>query len=83
MKRWVKGCCQDQRYILRYWRSSRETPRIPVLLKQLTYSPIKGPEGNIEYLSYLLPLTSESQVSSFHMPVNLLEVVEHSHNELS
>jgi len=53
------------------------------LLKQLTYSPIKGPEGNIEYLSYLLPLTSESQVSSFHMPVNLLEVVEHSHNELS
>ena len=47
-------------------------------IKGLTFSPIKGPEGNIEYLIYLNksanPIVSEN--------VNAKELVNMSHTEL-
>lgn len=45
----------------------------------LTYSPVKGPEGNIEYLVYLQ--RSDSPVTAPHTP-EAAEVVERSHSEL-
>ncbi len=55
---------------------SRDLP-----IKGLSFSPIKGPEGNIEYLLYI------SKHSSEQMPVSLPEAVENvvnnAHNTLS
>jgi len=50
-------------------------------LKGLTYSPIKGPEGNIEYLCYLS--LSEGTVDAGEILKIIGEVVEESHNELN
>jgi 23S rRNA (cytidine1920-2'-O)/16S rRNA (cytidine1409-2'-O)-methyltransferase len=44
----------------------------------ITYSPIRGPEGNIEYLGYLKKNTGEEQPS-----IALLQIVEASHGELA
>lgn len=44
----------------------------------LTFSPVKGPEGNIEYLLYLKKSESPSSV-----PVDAASVVERSHLELN
>jgi len=44
----------------------------------LDFSPIKGPEGNIEYLCYLQK--SENPVSLY--PISIEEIVEKSHNDL-
>ncbi|MBR3791960.1 MAG: TlyA family RNA methyltransferase [Clostridia bacterium] len=44
----------------------------------LSYSPIKGPEGNIEYLMYLKKNASENIVTD----EKILEVIELSHNNL-
>lgn len=44
----------------------------------LTFSPVKGPEGNIEYLIYLQK--SEKPVS---VELNINALVEESHNQLS
>ena len=43
-------------------------------VKNLTYSPIRGPKGNIEYLVYLI-----SKETDFEIPVE--EVVEQAHRE--
>ena len=43
-------------------------------VKNLTYSPIRGPKGNIEYLVYLT-----SKETDFEIPVE--EVVEQAHRE--
>jgi len=49
-------------------------------VKALTYSPIKGPEGNIEYLLYLSKIKGYEVVS---MSNDLIEsIVEESHREL-
>ena len=42
----------------------------------MTYSPIKGPEGNIEYLGWLTAAAGENQVPDLHT------LVETSHKEL-
>ena len=44
----------------------------------LDFSPIKGPEGNIEYLCYLQKSTAPTTLFS----VSVEEVVENSHNDL-
>ena len=44
----------------------------------LTFSPVKGPEGNIEYLIYLQK--SEQPQS---IPLDIRALVEESHNQLS
>lgn len=44
----------------------------------LSYSPIKGPEGNIEYLMYLKKNGGESKVTD----ERILEIIELSHGEL-
>ena len=41
----------------------------------VTFSPIKGPEGNIEFLGYLAKQGEE------HIP-DLAEIVRHAHEEL-
>ena len=46
----------------------------------LDYSPIKGPEGNIEYLIYLEKQTEDALVE--HEPVDAKKVVEDSHASL-
>ena len=46
----------------------------------LDYSPIKGPEGNIEYLIYL-EKRPESEAPA-HEPVDVRQVVEQSHASL-
>jgi 23S rRNA (cytidine1920-2'-O)/16S rRNA (cytidine1409-2'-O)-methyltransferase len=45
-------------------------------VKELTFSPIKGPEGNIEYLGYLM--TRDMPLR----PLDLKELVERSHQAL-
>ena len=49
--------------------------------KGLTYSPIKGPEGNIEYLSYLSLCTGKRNIQEI-IPI-IDEVVTLSHTELN
>lgn len=46
----------------------------------LTFSPVKGPEGNIEYLVYL---KKHSQPSSEVMPEEIDQIVESSHQSLN
>ena len=48
-------------------------------LLHLDYSPIKGPEGNIEYLLHLLNKPEESQIDDEMIP----DVVTASHQSLS
>ena len=48
-------------------------------LLHLDYSPIKGPEGNIEYLLHLLNRPEESQINDEMIP----DVVTASHQSLS
>lgn len=45
----------------------------------LSYSPIKGPEGNIEYLVYF---TKDKEMKSEFEEINIDEVVQRSHNTL-
>lgn len=47
----------------------------------LTYSPIRGPEGNIEYLGYLRKSAFEEEPAGAE-GFNLLTLVEESHREL-
>ena len=47
-------------------------------VKNLTYSPIKGPEGNIEYLTYLIKTIDEV---SFEVP-DITAVVDSAHEAL-
>ncbi len=44
-------------------------------VENLTYSPIKGPEGNIEYLGHLLSEPCK-------LEINIVDLVEKSHREL-
>lgn len=46
----------------------------------LNYSPIKGPEGNIEYL---LHVTKNKSKSSIFLRDNIIEIVENAHRELN
>lgn len=49
-------------------------------INKLTYSPVKGPEGNIEYLLYI---SKESSLPTNQVTNELIEeVVENSHNKL-
>ena len=45
----------------------------------LEFSPVKGPEGNIEYLLYLRNCVSEGQAQ---MRVGVKEVVDEAHEVL-
>lgn len=54
---------------------------IGFLFKGITFSPIKGPEGNIEYLCYLSLENGTSEMTEI-LP-KLAEVVKCSHNELN
>lgn len=49
-------------------------------VKGLTYSPIKGPEGNIEYLLYLSK--SKEPTGQFDLESLIAEIIGKSHNEL-
>lgn len=51
------------------------------LLLHLDYSPIKGPEGNIEYLLHIKKSDSESAGEEY--PFSIAKVVAESHNALS
>lgn len=48
-------------------------------VRGLDFSPIKGPEGNIEYLMYI----EKNEAESFGVEINCKEVVDKSHEELS
>ena len=50
-------------------------------IRHLEYSPIKGPEGNIEYLLHLVKLP-EGQVEQ-EISVDMDQVVKNAHKELS
>ncbi len=56
-------------------------------VKRLSFSPIKGPEGNIEYLLYISKKCSESsnvpEVESDNISKLVDEVVNEAHNSLS
>lgn len=51
-------------------------------LKELTFSPIKGPEGNIEYLSYFVYNKEECNLNS-EFEIKVKDVVDRSHGELA
>ena len=48
-------------------------------IKNLTYSPIKGPEGNIEYLIYL----TKDKDAECTIDMDVESIVQSAHNELS
>ena len=50
-------------------------------VKNLEFSPIKGPEGNIEYLLHIKKLPEG--IFSEGEAVNVQQVVENAHKELS
>ncbi|WZL71432.1 TlyA family RNA methyltransferase [Clostridiaceae bacterium 35-E11] len=50
-------------------------------IKGLSFSPIKGPEGNIEYLAYLANKESDDQ--DFNIRLLVENVVSHSHGTLN
>jgi len=52
-----------------------------LFIKQISYSPIKGPEGNIEYLIYLSKKESPGVEKNLDLLVDT--VVKQAHNELS
>lgn len=54
--------------------------KIGLLLKGLTFSPIKGPEGNIEYLAYFINSNENSEDNKFDELID--EVVKLSHSDL-
>ena len=58
---------------------ARETGLIPA---GLSYSPVKGPEGNIEYLLYLLKGTHNHTDTVNITPEMIAETVEQAHNSL-
>lgn len=47
----------------------------------LSFSPIKGPEGNIEYLAYLKKDSSDSDI--FDTGISISGIVEEAHNSLN
>ncbi len=56
--------------------ASEKSRSIGLFVHALSYSPIKGPKGNIEFLLYLSRLQTESEI-------NLSSVVENAHRELA
>ncbi len=48
----------------------------------LTFSPVKGPEGNIEYLLYVEKNSSDN-TPAYTLPLDIKTVVERAHSELS
>lgn len=48
----------------------------------LSYSPIKGPEGNIEYLLYLSKQEQAEAFSAEHLSLKIVDLVEESHKAL-
>lgn len=53
---------------------------IGFLILNLDYSPVKGPEGNIEYLLYLEKMPEDIDIK--HIEVDAVKVVEDSHCQL-
>lgn len=51
-------------------------------VKGLTYSPIKGPEGNIEYLLYLSKSKALENQAKAHLDGLIMDVISNSHSEL-
>jgi 23S rRNA (cytidine1920-2'-O)/16S rRNA (cytidine1409-2'-O)-methyltransferase len=51
-------------------------------LKGLTFSPIKGPEGNIEYLAYLVKSTHSGEYNRDELDILIKNVVNSSHEGL-
>ncbi|TCT16927.1 23S rRNA (cytidine1920-2'-O)/16S rRNA (cytidine1409-2'-O)-methyltransferase [Natranaerovirga pectinivora] len=52
--------------------------KIGFVIKNLDYSPVKGPEGNIEYLLYM----NNSEVISEELKLEIKEIVEKAHSNL-
>ena len=52
------------------------------LVKGLTFSPVKGPEGNIEYLAYLRYEGEESRSFPEGMEEKIHAITEESHRAL-
>jgi len=51
-------------------------------LNGLTYSPIKGPEGNIEYLAYLLKDDVQNNQAAEELAVLALRTVDEAYTGL-
>ena len=49
---------------------------------KLDFSPVKGPEGNIEYLLYLTKSKNEYEALGDNSSINIHDVVEASHQTL-
>lgn len=51
-------------------------------IKQIDYSPIKGPAGNIEYLVYMVKEQNKDKMDLFRMREKIKDLVDKSHKEL-
>lgn len=51
---------------------------LDLIAEKLTYSPVKGPSGNIEYLCYITNNTSQSTLTDDY----ILQIVDKAHQEL-
>lgn len=72
-----KGVVRDKKVHLAVIESILDfAPTVGMTVKGLDFSPIKGPEGNIEYLCYMKKCTEEPA------PINAEQIVEASHEHL-
>ena len=53
-----------------------------LFIKNLDYSPVKGPEGNIEYLLYLSCIESESDIQDQKLYDTIELIIDAAHREL-
>ena len=52
-------------------------------VKGITYSPVKGPKGNIEYLGWLGKLKDKENTSEIYPNIDIKTIVSKSHKELA
>lgn len=72
-----KGVVRDKKVHLAVIESILDfAPTVGMTVKGLDFSPIKGPEGNIEYLCYMKKCREEPA------PINAEQIVEASHEHL-
>lgn len=77
------GVVRDNRTHARILREIRDfCPTVGLVMQQLTFSPIKGPKGNIEFLAYIRPLRAGESIESPLTDDALLALAEEARRSL-
>lgn len=77
------GVVRDSRTHARVLREIRDfCPTVGLVMQQLTFSPIKGPKGNIEFLAHIRPLRAGESIESPLTDDALLALAEEARRSL-